>query len=72
MYKIICPFCGAENRFPTKDYPPEDCLNKACQHYLGGLDIITIYEERKDDIDEQQLKKNEKIVGLKLIYQKTS
>jgi len=68
MYKVICIYCETENIFSLKDERPEECSNPACQHYLGGLDLITIYDEYK----EQEVEENEKLIGLKLIYQKTS
>ncbi|MCD4794511.1 MAG: FHA domain-containing protein [Bacteroidales bacterium] len=68
MYKIICDYCGTENTFSAKEQQPVECSNQACQNSLKGLEVITVDIEDK----EQQVQENEKLIGLKLIYQKTS
>ena len=65
MSKIICDFCGTENTFSEKEQRPAECSNQACQNSLEGLEIIN--ENKK-----QQVEKDLKLIGLKLIYQKTS
>ena len=68
MYKIICDFCGTGNIFSVKEQRPAECSNEACQNSLEGLEVITVDNENK----EQEVPENEKLIGLKLIYQKTS
>ncbi len=65
MYKIICDFCGNENRFSNINERPKECSNEACQNSLGNLEVITIEENEESE-------RPIKIIGLKLIYQKTS
>ncbi len=65
MYKIICDFCGTENLFSEKEHAAVECLNEACQNSLEGLEIIEI-------TNDNNIPENVNIVGLKLIYQKTS
>jgi hypothetical protein len=66
MYKIICDFCGTENLFSVKERAPAECSNQACQNSLEGLEIIEFTEEDNSKIEDLD------IIGLKLIYQKTS
>ena len=68
MFKIICDFCGTENTFSEKEQRPAECSNQACQNSLEGLEVIS--ENIKEN--EQEVQENEKLIGLKLIYQKTS
>ena len=63
MYKIVCNFCGTENRFENIETRPAECSNPACQNSLDGLEAI---------IAEKKAFSEESITGLKLIYQKTS
>ncbi len=65
MFKLICGFCGTENTFSSIEHQPAECSNQACQNSLEGLEIIN--ENKK-----QQVEKDLKLIGLKLIYQKTS
>lgn len=67
-YKIICNFCGTENTFSSKEQQPAECSNQACQNSLNGLEVISLNNEDK----LQQVQENEKLIGLKLIYQRTS
>ncbi len=67
-YKIICDFCGTENTFSEKEQRPAECSNQACQNSLERLELISVNIEDK----VQQTQENEKLIGLKLIYQKTS
>jgi len=66
MYKIICDFCGTENLFSVKEHAPTECSNQACQNSLEGLEIIEFTEVDNSNIEDLD------IIGLKLIYQKTS
>jgi len=65
MYKIICNFCGEENLFSKAAEQPLECANQACQNTLEDLEVIAV-----SDNEENQSAK--KLIGLKLIYQKTS
>jgi hypothetical protein len=65
MFKIVCDFCGNENKFSTLEQRPKECSNLACQNSLENLEIVSIE-------DNEELEQPMKIVGLKLIYQKTS
>jgi hypothetical protein len=69
MYKIICDFCGNENRFSNRNERPKECSNQACQNLLENLEVITIEDKEEEVVVVEQPKK---IIGLKLIYQKTS
>ena len=61
-----------ENTFVSKEAPPKECANPACQYDLDGLEIVKINETKnKAEKQEEINKDNEKISGLKLIYQKT-
>ncbi len=68
MYKIICDFCGTENRFATINKPPSECSNQACQNSLKNLEVVQVNIEE----NKQKNEENKKLIGLKLIYQKTS